>query len=53
MENLGVIAGDTRDALGRERFMPYKPMIHLMPGLRSKEFWDYNYYPQIQVSSDA
>ena len=52
MENLHVIAGDSRDALGRGRFFPFVPEHHLIPGLVGKDFWywKYIYYPADEVS---
>ncbi|XP_029836768.3 glycoprotein-N-acetylgalactosamine 3-beta-galactosyltransferase 1 [Ixodes scapularis] len=47
LENLGVDAGDTRDAMGRGRFFPLVPESHLIPGQMPKDFWfwTYAYYP--------
>ncbi|XP_076436661.1 glycoprotein-N-acetylgalactosamine 3-beta-galactosyltransferase 1-like [Babylonia areolata] len=50
LQNVGVIAGDTRDELGRERFHPFIPEHHLIPGILPKDmwYWNYNYYPAKQ-----
>ncbi|XP_059084613.1 glycoprotein-N-acetylgalactosamine 3-beta-galactosyltransferase 1-like isoform X1 [Tigriopus californicus] len=47
MENLNVVAGDSRDSLGRGRFFPLVPEHHLMIGQLPKDFWfwKYVYYP--------
>ncbi|ESO84576.1 hypothetical protein LOTGIDRAFT_222070 [Lottia gigantea] len=44
--NVGVIAGDSRDELGRERFNPFIPEHHLIPGILPKTmwYWHYNFY---------
>ncbi|XP_042206146.1 glycoprotein-N-acetylgalactosamine 3-beta-galactosyltransferase 1-like isoform X2 [Homarus americanus] len=41
MKALGVTAGDTRDSLGRPRFLPYPPWVLLDPSLQyqSKYSW--------------
>lgn len=51
MESAGVIAGDTRDELGRERFHPFIPEHHLIPDILPKTmwYWSYNFYPAKQV----
>ena len=51
LERLGVEAGDSRDELGRERFHPFIPEHHLIPGILPKDmwYWKYNYYPAKQV----
>ena len=51
LQSAGVVAGDTRDELGRERFHPFVPEHHLIPGLLPKDmwYWSYNFYPAKQV----
>jgi len=48
MENLGVVAGDSRDKEGRKRFFPFIPEHHLIPGILSPDmwYWNYIYYPE-------
>ncbi|EMP42688.1 Glycoprotein-N-acetylgalactosamine 3-beta-galactosyltransferase 1-B [Chelonia mydas] len=50
MEKMGVRAGDSRDAAGRETFHPFGPESHLT-GKFSKSFWYWNYcyYPIVEV----
>ncbi|XP_030763722.1 glycoprotein-N-acetylgalactosamine 3-beta-galactosyltransferase 1-like isoform X2 [Sitophilus oryzae] len=47
LENVGVAAGDSRDADGRSRFLPLFATDVLIPGAMGKEhwFWSYHYYP--------
>ncbi|XP_067385621.1 glycoprotein-N-acetylgalactosamine 3-beta-galactosyltransferase 1-B-like [Emydura macquarii macquarii] len=49
MEKMGVRAGDSRDAAGRETFHPFPPESHLT-GKFSKSFWYWNYcyYPIVE-----
>lgn len=51
LEAVGVKAGDTRDESERERFMPFIPEHHLIPGILPKDmwYWSYNYYSAKQV----
>lgn len=43
LNNVGVMAGDSRDSLGRGRFFPFTPATHLMGGV-PKWYYDYVYY---------
>ncbi|KAF2364596.1 Fringe-like [Trinorchestia longiramus] len=46
MMNVGVLAGDSRDDLGRGRFFPFVPVHHLIPKKIGEKhwYWDYIYY---------
>ncbi|XP_054767715.2 glycoprotein-N-acetylgalactosamine 3-beta-galactosyltransferase 1-like [Lytechinus pictus] len=48
LENAGVVAGDSRDALQRNRFHPFQPEAHLNPNGLPENFWYWNYiyYPR-------
>lgn len=50
LQAVGVEAADTRDELGRERFHPFVPEHHLIPGILPADmwYWGYNYYPAKQ-----
>ncbi|KAL4222190.1 hypothetical protein ACF0H5_018227 [Mactra antiquata] len=47
LESAKVIPGDSRDELQRERFHPFVPEHHLIPGILPKDmwYWSYNYHP--------
>jgi glycoprotein-N-acetylgalactosamine 3-beta-galactosyltransferase len=51
LQNVGIEAGDSRDSLGRERFHPFIPEHHLIPGMvpQNNWYWSYNYYPTKEV----
>lgn len=58
LEKVGVVAGDSRDSLGRYRFFPFFPETHLIPNSMPKGFWYWKwiYYPQrngMDCCSDA
>ena len=55
LQRVGVYAADSRDDQGRDRFLPFTPIHHLVPGMIPKDnwFWDFNYYPAKEVHTDS
>lgn len=53
LENVNVLAGDSRDSIGRGRFFPFEPEEHLLPPQHEKNYWYWNYiyYKTDEVSS--
>ncbi|XP_051153513.1 glycoprotein-N-acetylgalactosamine 3-beta-galactosyltransferase 1 isoform X2 [Leptopilina boulardi] len=43
LENINVVAMDSRDPLGRGRFFPFIPEQHLISSQRDSNFWYWNY----------
>lgn len=43
-DHAGVYAGDARDLLKRERFLPFTPEGHLFPDYGLQWYWDRKYY---------
>lgn len=43
LDNIGVLAGDSRDSLGRGRMFPFTPLTHMMGGVPNW-YIDYVYY---------
>ncbi|XP_075151388.1 glycoprotein-N-acetylgalactosamine 3-beta-galactosyltransferase 1-like isoform X2 [Haematobia irritans] len=44
LQNVGVVAGDSRDDHKRGRFFPFGPASHLKPSLKSLWYWRYIFY---------
>ncbi|XP_037026163.1 glycoprotein-N-acetylgalactosamine 3-beta-galactosyltransferase 1-like isoform X2 [Bradysia coprophila] len=44
--NIGIETTDTRDTIGRYRFLPFNPQIEVVPRNPSDKYWFYMYYPE-------
>lgn len=46
LQNVNVTAGNSRDFEHRERFLPFEPETHLIPGNLPKDmwYWSFEYY---------
>lgn len=51
LQNVGVIAGDSRDEEGNERFLPL-PVEYLIPEDKTWWYKNYSYYPQKEVRNE-
>lgn len=49
LQNIGIIAGDTRDKEGNERFLPL-PVEYLIPEDKTWWYKNYSFYEQREVS---
>lgn len=52
LQGVNVLAGDSRDSMGRGRFFPFVPQHHIIPGHVNDDFWYYKYqfYKDKEVS---
>lgn len=47
LENIGVVAGDSRDSEGQYRFLPFDPAFHVINDSKNPDYWFWKniYYP--------
>ena len=55
MQRLGVQTIDSRDLQSRQRFHPFRPALHVVPDVLSKDLWLYTFdmYPLITVTKST
>lgn len=50
LQNVGIVAGDSRDNQNRGRFFPFSPHGHIIPKDKSQWYWRYIFYATTDVS---
>ena len=53
LSGVDVLAGDSRDANGKERFLPFNPNTQLLPENTPNWYWKLMYYDSKNVSASS